>query len=146
VLLVVVVDVHERRSGIPARLERLGACVEVRALTSGDDVLGPGTVVERKTVLDLHRTILAERFWTQMRNISRAGRAPYLVIEGRSIYHGEVRPSAVRGLCLAAQDLGVAIVRSADVADLRTIPGVGIRRAEAVVALIRSESPGDSPN
>ena len=48
-MLEIVADVHERASGIPSTLERLGAHVTIRSLTRGDYVLGPGSLVERKT-------------------------------------------------------------------------------------------------
>ena len=69
-------------------LEALGAQVEVRALTRGDYVVGPEAVVERKTVADLHASIATGRFWHQMRKIRDAGRWPYLVIEGPSVFNG----------------------------------------------------------
>jgi ERCC4-type nuclease len=111
-VLVITADVHERSSGVPELLEALGAHVEVRALTRGDYILGPETVVERKTVNDLHLSIAAGRFWYQMRKIRAAGRWPYLVIEGPSVFRGRVPPNGVRGLCLAVTDLGVAIIRT----------------------------------
>jgi len=60
-MLMITADVHERASRIPSLLESLGAQVEIRALTRGDYVVGPGTVVERKTVRDLHLSIINGR-------------------------------------------------------------------------------------
>jgi len=111
-VLVITADVHERASGVPQMLEALGARVEVRALTRGDYVAGPETVVERKTVADLHISIAAGRFWHQMRRIRTAGRWPYLLIEGSSVFRGGVPPNGIRGLCLAVSDLGVTIIRT----------------------------------
>jgi ERCC4-type nuclease len=62
----IVVDVHERQSGIPDALARLGALVEVASLPAGDYAVGVETVVERKGVLDLHGAILKGRFWPQL--------------------------------------------------------------------------------
>ena len=116
-MLVVIADVHERASGVPEMLGAMGARVEVRALTRGDYIAGPETVVERKTVLDLHGSIAAGRFWHQMRQVRAAGRWPYLVVEGTSIFHGPMLANAVRGLCLAVSDLGVTIIRTEDADD-----------------------------
>lgn len=111
-MLVITADVHERASGVPQKLKAMGAQVEWRSLTRGDYVVGPETVVERKTVVGLHITLRQGRFWHQMAKIRAAGRWPYLVIEGASIFRGPMHPNAVRGLCLAVSDLGVTIIRT----------------------------------
>jgi ERCC4-type nuclease len=116
-MLVITADVHERASGIPLMLEALGAHVEMRSLTRGDYVLGPGTVVERKSVADLHGSVGIGRFWLQMRKVRLAGRWPYLLIEGPTIFRGPVPASSIRGVCLAVADLGVTIIRTEDVED-----------------------------
>jgi DNA excision repair protein ERCC-4 len=116
-VVAITVDVHERASGVPLSLEALGAEVDVRVLTSGDYVVGPGTLVERKTVRDLHLSIMNGRFWYQMRKIRKAANSPYLVIEGVSVFAGPVRNSGVRGACLAVSDLGIGIIRAQDATD-----------------------------
>lgn len=107
----VVCDVHEGRSGIPGYLTILGATVEIRPLKRGDYALGVQGLVERKTVTDLHRSVVQGRFWAQIGKI-RVARRPYLVIEGPSLYAGPVPGESIRGICVAASDLGVTIVRS----------------------------------
>lgn len=116
-MVAITAGVHERPSRIPSFLEALGAQVEIRGLTRGDYVVGPGTVVERKTVRDLHLSIMNARFWHQMRRIRSCGTSPYLVIEGGSVFAGPVRNSGVRGACLAVSDLGIAIIRTQDAPD-----------------------------
>jgi ERCC4-type nuclease len=117
-VLEIVTDVHERRSGIPDRLERLGARVLVRALTRGDFVLGPGYVAERKTAVDLHLTVGQGRFWQQMRKIRDAGPRPFLLVEGSlRIKGGGIPLTSIRGLLLATGDLGVSVVWTEDVDD-----------------------------
>jgi ERCC4-type nuclease len=111
-VLAITVDVHERASGVPRMLETLGVQVEVRALTRGDYVVGPGAVVERKTTWDLHTAISKGRFWAQMRKIRSCGPQPYLMVEGRSAYKAHVADNAVRGLLIAVADLGVTIIRT----------------------------------
>jgi ERCC4-type nuclease len=130
-MLMITADVHERASRIPSLLESLGAQVEIRALTRGDYVVGPGTVVERKTVRDLHLSIINGRFWHQMRKIRAAGNSPYLVIEGLSVFGGPVRNNGVRGTCLAVSDLGIAIVRTQDAPDTAAwLYQLAVRRQE----------------
>jgi DNA excision repair protein ERCC-4 len=118
-------------SQVPALLEALGAQVEIRTLTRGDYVVGPGTVVERKTVRDLHLSIMNARLWHQMRKIRAAGTSPHLVIEGESVFAGPVRNNGVRGACLAVSDLGIAIIRTQDAADTAAwLYRLAIRRGE----------------
>jgi Fanconi anemia group M protein len=116
-VVAITADVHERPSRIPGLLEDLGAQVEIRALTRGDYVVGPGTVVERKTIRDLHLSIMNGRLWHQMRKIRAAGTSPHLVIEGVPVFAGPVRNNGVRGACLAVSDLGIAIIRTQDARD-----------------------------
>jgi DNA excision repair protein ERCC-4 len=116
-VVAITADVHERASRIPSFMEELGAQVEIRALTRGDYVVGPGTVVERKTVYDLHLSIMNGRFWHQMHKIGRAGTSPHPVVEGPSVFAGRVRNDGIRGVCLAVSDLGIAIIHSQDARD-----------------------------
>lgn len=133
-MLLIVADVHERASGVPQLLRELGVTVETRALTRGDYVVGPQTIVERKSVGDLHSTIEAGRFWSQMRRVRAAGRWPYLLIEGPSIYRGCVSATSVRSLCLAVSDLGITIIRTADTRDTaRWLTALAIRRQDGAV-------------
>jgi ERCC4-type nuclease len=111
-MLMITADLHERASGVPQMLKAMGADVEWRSLRRGDYILGPETVVERKTAADLHNSLREGRLWHQMAKIRAAGRWPYLVIEGQSIYHGPIQAETVRGLCLAVSDLGVTIIRT----------------------------------
>jgi len=116
-VLVITADVHERASRVPQILKARGAQVELQALTRGDYVVGPETIVERKTVADFHGSIAAGRLWHQMRKLGPGGIRPYLVIEGDSIFGGAVTPDSVRGVCLALTDLGVAIIRTENALD-----------------------------
>jgi DNA excision repair protein ERCC-4 len=116
-MLLIVADVHEQASSVPRLLQELGARVDTRTLTRGDYVVGPETIVERKTAGDLHATIEAGRFWPQMRKIRSAARSPYLLIEGLSVYRGPVPATSVRSLCLAVTDLGITIIRTEDKQD-----------------------------
>ncbi len=58
----IVVDVHERQSGIAETLAELGAEIEIASLAAGDYAVGADTLVERKRVLDLHAAVLKGRF------------------------------------------------------------------------------------
>jgi ERCC4-type nuclease len=112
----IVCDAHEVRSGVPAQLAELGADVEIRSLLRGDYLVAVNAIVERKTIADLHFSIVRGRFWAQMRKI-RVARRPYLLLEGTSIFDGPIADDAIRGLCLAVGDLGVTIIRSENTTD-----------------------------
>jgi ERCC4-type nuclease len=109
----IVVDVHERQSGIPAVLaEELGADVEIAALPAGDHAVGADTLVERKRVLDLHAAVIKGRLWPQIGKLRAAAAFPYLLVEGTDLDRGPLGGAAIRGACLAVIDQGIALLRS----------------------------------
>ena len=108
----IIVDVHERQSGIAETLRELGADVEIASLPAGDYAVGADTLVERKRVLDLHAAVLKGRLWPQLGKLRAACAFPYLLVEGTDIDRGPLHHNAVRGACLAAIDQGIALLRS----------------------------------
>lgn len=86
-------------------------------LLAGDYRLGPGVLVERKTVRDLHLSLKQGRFWRQIGGIRANARLPYLLVEGADLDTGCAPPVAVRGACLAVLGQGVGIIWSRDAAD-----------------------------
>jgi DNA excision repair protein ERCC-4 len=133
-MLLVTADVHERPSRVPLVLAEMGVSVEVRVLPRGDYVVGPSTVVERKTVIGLHRSIQEGRFWKQMGKLREAGNSPVLLIEGQSLFCGPVANDGIRGACLAVADLGVTIIRSEDPRDTAAwLYRLAVRRRDGVV-------------
>jgi DNA excision repair protein ERCC-4 len=113
----VVVDVHEGVCGVVRALQDLGCDVECAPLRVGDYVVARGVVVERKTVRDLHLSVLQGRFWRQVGTLRAAVPRPYLLIEGVDLDAGPLAPNAVRGVCLAVLEQGVPILRSSDTDD-----------------------------
>ena len=108
----IVVDVHERKSGIADALAELGAEIEIAALPAGDYAVGAGTLVERKRVLDLHAAVLKGHLWAQLGKLRAACAFPYLLVEGSDLDRGPLHHNAVRGACLAVIDQGIALLRS----------------------------------
>ena len=108
----IIVDVHERQSGIAETLSELGAEIEVAPLPAGDYAVGADTLVERKRVLDLHAAILEGRLWPQLGTLRAACAFPYLLVEGTDIDRGPLHANAIRGACLAVIDLGIALLRT----------------------------------
>jgi len=113
----IVADTFERPSGIPNALRAEGFDVELAQLAAGDYDLGAGVLVERKTVADLHLTLERGRLWDQIGRLRRAARLPYLLIEGGNLDAGTIRPAALRGVCLAVNGQGVALLRTSDATD-----------------------------
>jgi ERCC4-type nuclease len=69
-----------------------------------------------------------------MGKIRAAGRWPYLLLEGRSIYAGPIAGESLRGLCLAVSDLGITIIRTEDEQDTaRWLFRLAIRRRSGAV-------------
>lgn len=113
----VVADVHEGVCGVVRALQELG-CEVVRArLRVGDYVVARGVVVERKTVADLHLSVVNGRFWRQVGALRGTVPRPYLLLEGSDLDAGPLAPNAVRGVCLAVMEQGVPILWSTDAAD-----------------------------
>jgi ERCC4-type nuclease len=108
----IIVDVHERQSGIAETLGELGAEVEIAALPAGDYAVGAETLVERKRVRDLHAAVLKGRLWPQLGKLRGACAFPYLLVEGTDLDRGPLHYNAVRGACLAVIDQGIALLRS----------------------------------
>jgi ERCC4-type nuclease len=97
---------------MPSALERLDAFVEVAALPVGDYAVGAQVIVERKTVLDLHGSILRGRFWPQLGALKAGCTSPCLLVEGLELDRGPLHPNAVRGACLTAMELGITLIRT----------------------------------
>jgi ERCC4-type nuclease len=114
---VIVADVFEEGSGVPATLERLGARVVVEPLSAGDYRISGGALIERKTVADLHGSLGRGRLWSQIGRIRDEAVLPFLFVEGADIDEGPRHPNAIRGCLLAVADLGVAVVHSRDPVD-----------------------------
>ncbi len=115
-VVTVVADVRELPSGVPKRLEEAGVRVVRQRLPVGDYIVGPGAVVERKTVLGLHKSLIEGRFWRQMGHLRRVA-WPYLLVDGVDLAAGPVDAAALRGLWIAASDLGIVVLRSNDPID-----------------------------
>lgn len=127
---VVVVDVFERGSGVPAELLRLGARITVEPLAAGDYRIAGGVLIERKTVADLHGSLGRGRLWAQVGRVRDSAVAPFLLVEGDDLDAGPRHPNAIRGALLAIADLGVAILPSRDATDsARWIHRLALRQA-----------------
>jgi len=112
----VVVDTRERESRLLDALHRLEVPTALRRLAVGDYIAG-SAIVERKSVRDLHLSVINGTFWPQIGRLSRAKRHPFLLVEGSDLDAGPLHPASVRGAILAVGELGIRVIRSADPGD-----------------------------
>lgn len=78
----IVADERERKCGIPALLREAGVGIEVRTLPIGDYIVGPETVVERKSVHDLVSSVFDGRLFDQCARLRENFALPVIVVEG----------------------------------------------------------------
>jgi ERCC4-type nuclease len=152
-------DVGENRSGVPDILRDLGAEVVVESLPAGDYVVAQASLVERKTVADLHRSIATGRLWRQLEKLRTHGDRAWLLVEGPRL-DGQVSAEGIRGAVLAVIETGIPVVWSGSARDsalwLRRLAARGSvssawvmraprGRSTPTPARILSEIPGISP-
>jgi ERCC4-type nuclease len=63
---VVVADVFEKASGVPAALAHLDVQVMIEPLPAGDYQISDEILIERKTLPDLHGSLARNRLWAQL--------------------------------------------------------------------------------
>jgi ERCC4-type nuclease len=114
--MTITVDVRERRSEVPAGLAALGVRISFVTLAVGDYAVGD-RVIERKTVADLHRSLVGERLWSQVGALRRDPRRAYLLVEGADLDAGHVPGRAIRGALLKVLDNGIRLLRTGSPGD-----------------------------
>jgi ERCC4-type nuclease len=114
--LAVEVDMYELKSRVPTELEQLGVTVRVQRLVAGDYDVGAGTIVERKTAIDLAVSLEHGRLWRQIARLRGRARFPVLLIEGRSP-EALLGENAAKRLVIAIADQGVVVLNSSDSVD-----------------------------
>lgn len=109
--LTISVDVRERRSDVPAQLTQLGAPLSIITLAVGDYAVG-NRVIERKTVVDLHRSLVNRTLWSQVAALRHDPRRAYVVVEGEDLDDGPVPARPIRGALLKILDNGIDLLRT----------------------------------
>src|SRR3954463_1801430 len=105
-------DHGERRSGVPAELERLSVDVRGARLPAGDYVLSDRLVVERKGPADLAASIKDRRLFEQLARLADAYPSVVLIVEGDPVH---MQRAAWQGALGRALTLGAGVLRTADV-------------------------------
>jgi len=107
-------DHGERRSSVPAELERLGVDVHGARLPAGDYVLSDRLVVERKGPADLAASIKDRRLFEQLARLADGYPAVVLIVEGDPVH---MREAAWQGALGRALTLGASLLRTRDPRD-----------------------------
>jgi ERCC4-type nuclease len=107
----VLYDHGERRSGVPAELERLHVDVEAARLPAGDYVLSDRLVVERKGPTDLAASIKDRRLFEQLARLADAYPSVVLIVEGEPVH---MQRAAWQGALGRALTLGASVLRTRD--------------------------------
>jgi DNA excision repair protein ERCC-4 len=115
--ITILADAGELRSGIPGALRELGADVVVGALTAGDYRIPSGTLVERKTVADLHRSVTTGRLWAQLEKLRRSANRAWLLVEGPKLDAGQPSEQGIRGALIAVIETGIPVLWSGSTGD-----------------------------
>ncbi|XP_041988580.1 DNA repair endonuclease XPF [Aricia agestis] len=96
----VIVDMREFRSDLPALLHKKGINIEPVVITIGDYILTPDICVERKSISDLIGSLNSGRLFTQATHMCRAYARPILLIE-----FDQNKPFNLQGSLVVSSDI-----------------------------------------
>ncbi|CAG4971833.1 unnamed protein product [Parnassius apollo] len=102
----VIVDMREFRSDLPALLHKKGINIEPVTITIGDYILTPDICVERKSISDLIGSLNSGRLYTQCTQMCRNYSRPILLIE-----FDQNKPFNLQGNLVVSTDLSGADIR-----------------------------------
>ena len=78
----IIIDEREKKSGIPKLLSSIGIKTEIKTLLIGDYIVGPETVIERKSIKDLVSSVFDGRLFDQCCRLKEHFQYPILLMEG----------------------------------------------------------------
>ena len=78
----IIVDERETKSGIPELLKAVGIQIEKKTLPIGDYIVGPETVIERKSIHDLVSSVFDGRLFDQCSRLKQHYQYPMILLEG----------------------------------------------------------------
>src|SRR3954463_8381305 len=107
-------DHGERRSGVPAELQRRGGDVQAARLPAGDYVVSDRLVVERKGPTDLAASIKDRRLFEQLARLADPYPSVVLIVEGDPVH---MQQAAWQGALGRALTLGASGLRTTDTRD-----------------------------
>ncbi|MHA1711530.1 MAG: DEAD/DEAH box helicase [Candidatus Freyarchaeota archaeon] len=96
--LTIYADVREGSSPVIQELARMEIEVVLTRLDIGDYIVSDRVGIERKTVDDFLRSIIDQRVFRQLTELSKVYEIPILIIEGEGLYERRgIRPEAIGG-------------------------------------------------
>lgn len=102
----VIVDMREFRSDLPALLHKKGISIEPVTIVIGDYILTPDICVERKSISDLIGSLNSGRLYTQCTQMCRNYSRPILLIE-----FDQNKPFNLQGHFVVATDISGAEIQ-----------------------------------
>ena len=112
--VIVYADCREAPSQINTYIEELGAVVCCRQLKVGDYIASDRVGIERKTMTDFLGSVMNQRLFRQLNELSANFESPVLILEGNPelLWHESgMHPNAIRGaLASIAVDHSVPII------------------------------------
>ena len=78
----IIVDEREKKSGIPDLLKSIGLQMEIKVLPIGDYIVGPETIVERKSIQDFMSSVFDGRLFDQCDRLKKHFQHPIILMEG----------------------------------------------------------------
>jgi Fanconi anemia group M protein len=115
----IVVDQREIRSSVARNLDRSGAEIIVKTLEVADYILSDRIAVERKETQDFISSLIEQKLFEQIANLSRTYEKPVLIVEGESLFNCRgMNPNAIQGaLSSISLDFGVSVFYTRDAED-----------------------------
>ena len=113
----VIADERERKSGIPDLLVAAGIRTEIKTLETGDYIVAPETVVERKSVRDLVSSVVDGRLDNQCSRLKSGFKNPVVVMEGGSDEVAKIIDNAFVFYAAVARvvvEFGISLIQTPD--------------------------------
>lgn len=110
----ILVDIHERESGIPELLEKFGVPFEIVPLEVGDYLISSKILIERKTLRDFANSLKSKRLHNQLYNLREKAEIPLIFLEGKEIYgtKGIHTKGLMGAISFIIVELGIPIIFS----------------------------------
>lgn len=111
---VIFVDHREMKCSVYKHLKECEAIIEPKSLTVGDYICSERVACERKRIEDFLESMINQRIFNQLKNLSESYEIPVLILEGNPdmlFYERRIHANAIRGmLSTIAIDFRIPII------------------------------------